>query len=147
MMRAVVSAPPPGGNPTIRRTGRDGYACALDDPDTIGSAAAPAARCRSFRRGSFIWNLPLRTFARRLAPLLAAAGPRDSNSLTILPRPEAPGPPALPDQTGVPFRRPGGVSFHSFQGDATGVPFVRWVGAAWSLQAGEVGGARARPAG
>src|SRR5262245_7785345 len=32
-------APPPGGNPTIRRTGRDGYACALADPDTIGSAA------------------------------------------------------------------------------------------------------------
>ena len=27
------------------------------------------------------------TFARRLAPLLAAAGSRDPNSLTILPRP------------------------------------------------------------
>src|SRR5262245_25403984 len=55
MMRAVVSAPPPGGNPTIRRTGRDGYACALADPDTIGSAAAPAVRCRNcLRWGSFI---------------------------------------------------------------------------------------------
>src|SRR5262245_55937094 len=27
--------------------------------DTAGSAAAPAARCRKFRRGSFILNLPL----------------------------------------------------------------------------------------
>src|SRR5262245_16718789 len=26
--------------------------------DTAGSAAAPAARCRKFRRGSFILNLP-----------------------------------------------------------------------------------------
>src|SRR5215475_2229755 len=60
MMRAVVSAPPPGGNPTNRRTGRDGYACALADPDTIGSAAAPAARCRNcLRWGSFILHLPL----------------------------------------------------------------------------------------
>src|SRR5262245_31777822 len=59
MMRAVVSAPPPGGNPTIRRTGHDGYACALADPDTIGSAAAPAARCRKcLRWGCFISDLP-----------------------------------------------------------------------------------------
>src|SRR6516162_1417285 len=28
--------------------------------DTAGSAAAPAARCRKFRRGSFILNLPSR---------------------------------------------------------------------------------------
>ena len=27
--------------------------------DSVGSAAAPAARCRKFRRGSFILNLPL----------------------------------------------------------------------------------------
>src|SRR6266540_5797709 len=67
MMRAVISAPPPGGNPTIRRTGRDGYACALADPDTIGSAAAPAARCKSWRRGSFIGVLLLdRLYCRRV---------------------------------------------------------------------------------
>src|SRR5712691_2462456 len=72
MMRAVVSAPPPGGNPTIRRTGRDGYACALADPDTIGSAAAPAARCRNSRRRSFMAIL-LKMLAEHLArgPLMA----------------------------------------------------------------------------
>src|SRR5215470_10737367 len=53
-----MSAPPPGGKPTTMRTGRDGYACAHAKRDTAGSAAAPAARCRKFRRGSFISILP-----------------------------------------------------------------------------------------
>src|SRR5262245_36739547 len=57
MMRAPASVEPPAGKGTITRTGRDGYGCALADPDTIGSAAAPAARCRKFRRGSFILHL------------------------------------------------------------------------------------------
>src|SRR5262249_15905361 len=56
--RAVRSYPPPAGAGTIRRTGRDGYACAHATRDTDGSAATPAVRCRNFRRGSFILNLP-----------------------------------------------------------------------------------------
>src|SRR5713101_2554201 len=54
MIRATVSAPPPGGNPMIQRSGRDGYACALAIRDRAGRAAAPAARCRNCRRGSFM---------------------------------------------------------------------------------------------
>src|SRR5262249_50331171 len=61
IIRATVSAPPPGGNPMIQRTDRDGYACALAMRGTASSAAAPAARCRNcLRRGSFILNLPSR---------------------------------------------------------------------------------------
>src|SRR4029453_14890873 len=74
MMRAVVSAPPPGGNPTIRRTGRDGYACALADPNTIGSAAAPAARCKNCRRGKFISIPP--PLVCLLAPLVSTGEQR-----------------------------------------------------------------------
>src|SRR5882672_5933025 len=40
------------------RTDRLGYACALAMRGRADSAAAPAARCRKFRRGSFIWHLP-----------------------------------------------------------------------------------------
>jgi hypothetical protein len=36
------------------RTGRVGYACAHAIRDTVGSAAAPAARWRNWRRGSFM---------------------------------------------------------------------------------------------
>src|SRR5262245_65611967 len=49
-----MSTPPPAGKPTIKRTGRVGYACAHAIRDRAGSAAAPAARCRNVRRGSFI---------------------------------------------------------------------------------------------
>src|SRR6516165_2118664 len=48
-----------GGAPTIKRTGRDGYACAHAMHDNTGSATAAAARCRKFRRGSFIAVSPL----------------------------------------------------------------------------------------
>src|SRR5436190_556397 len=49
-----MSAPPPGGRPTTMRTGRAGYVCAPATPQKVGSAAAPAARCRNCLRGSFI---------------------------------------------------------------------------------------------
>src|SRR5262245_11477055 len=52
--RVKISVPPPGAYPTITRTGREGYACARAVRDTAGRAAAPAARCRNRRRGSFI---------------------------------------------------------------------------------------------
>src|SRR5262249_8374764 len=52
--RVKISVPPPGAYPTITRTGREGYACARAVRETAGSAAAPAARCRNRRRGSFI---------------------------------------------------------------------------------------------
>src|SRR5215475_11426991 len=48
------SATPPGGTGTMMVTGRDGYACAQAKREPVGSAAAPAARCRKFRRGSFM---------------------------------------------------------------------------------------------
>src|SRR6266542_3554843 len=54
----MMSVAPPGENPTMTRTGRVGYVCALAIRDTAESAAAPAARCRKFRRGSFIMLLP-----------------------------------------------------------------------------------------
>src|SRR5262249_19341468 len=57
-MRAETSLPPPAANGTIIVTGRVGYVCALAIRETAGSAAAAAARCRKFRRGSFISTLP-----------------------------------------------------------------------------------------
>src|SRR5262249_28849940 len=53
-MRALMSFGPPAGNPTTMRTGLVGYVCADPAPETNGSAAAPAARCKNVRRGSFI---------------------------------------------------------------------------------------------
>src|SRR5262249_36898399 len=50
----------PAGAPTIKRTGRVGKAWAQPLRGTAGSAAAPRARWRKFRRGSFILNLPSR---------------------------------------------------------------------------------------
>src|SRR5262249_22403986 len=58
--RARVSNAPPGGNGTTSRIGRVGYACAQAMRETAGSAAAPAARCKNLRRGSFILNPPSR---------------------------------------------------------------------------------------
>src|SRR5438552_9139352 len=52
---SIVLPAAPG---TTMRTARVGYACALAIRETAGSAAAPAARCRNCRRGSFILNLP-----------------------------------------------------------------------------------------
>src|SRR5262245_36309481 len=54
----MMSIWPPGGNGTIMRTGRDGKVCSHAIRDTAGSAAAPAARCRNCRRGSFIFEPP-----------------------------------------------------------------------------------------
>jgi hypothetical protein len=42
----------------MMRTGRDGYACAEAKREKPGSAAAPAARCKNWRRGSFIVASP-----------------------------------------------------------------------------------------
>src|SRR6516165_10830958 len=56
--RATTSAGPPAAKPTMMRTGRVGYACAHATRDTAGSAAAPAARRKNFRRGSFMLNPP-----------------------------------------------------------------------------------------
>src|ERR1700688_1989058 len=47
------------------RTGRDGYVCACARRDSVGSAAAPAAKCRNLRRGSFT-NSSLRRRAKRV---------------------------------------------------------------------------------
>jgi hypothetical protein len=49
-----MSCTPPAVVPTITRTGRVGYACALAMRDRVGGAAAPTARCRNLRRGSFM---------------------------------------------------------------------------------------------
>src|SRR5262249_12219032 len=54
-----MSYPPPAGAGTTMRTVRVGYDCAQAMRDTTGSAAAPAARCKNVRRGSFVLNLPL----------------------------------------------------------------------------------------
>src|SRR5262245_49521260 len=60
--RAMMSVAPPGAKPTMMRTGRLGYACAQANREMAGSAAAPAARCRKFRRGSFIFEPPFTSF-------------------------------------------------------------------------------------
>src|SRR5262245_45944547 len=60
--RAMMSVAPPGAKPTMMRTGRVGYACAQANREMAGSAAAPAARCRKFRRGSFIFEPPFTSF-------------------------------------------------------------------------------------
>ena len=49
-----MSVDPPGANGTIKRTGRVGYVCPFAMSGTTGRAAAPAARCRNRRRGSFM---------------------------------------------------------------------------------------------
>src|SRR6516162_1511220 len=57
-IRAVRSSVPPAANGTIIVIGREGKVCALAVRETARTAAAPAARCRKFRRGSFIFELP-----------------------------------------------------------------------------------------
>src|SRR5438045_996824 len=52
-MRATMSVGPPAAKETIHCTGRDGYISADAARDRAGSAAALAAKCRKFRRGSF----------------------------------------------------------------------------------------------
>src|SRR6266702_5520560 len=74
MSRANTSVGPPGANGTTMRTGRVGQACDHAIRDTAGSAAAPAARCKNFRRGSFIMCLPAGSArkARECADILDA---------------------------------------------------------------------------
>src|SRR5271165_5531928 len=50
----MMSGEPPAPTVTIKRTGRDGKDCALAIPDPAGRAAAPAAKRRNSRRGSFM---------------------------------------------------------------------------------------------
>src|SRR4029077_19734900 len=50
----MMSFGPPAAKATTTRTGRVGYACALATCGANGSAAAPAAKYRNLRRGSFI---------------------------------------------------------------------------------------------
>src|SRR5690242_2012187 len=57
--RAMVSVAWPAGKGTMMRTGRVGYASAQAKRGRVGSAAAPPAKCKNVRRGSFILNLPL----------------------------------------------------------------------------------------
>src|SRR5262245_43057080 len=57
-IRALTSVDPPAANGTTIVTGRVGKACAHATRETAGSAAAPAARCRNCRRGSFTLNPP-----------------------------------------------------------------------------------------
>src|SRR5215813_5274688 len=72
--RAVMSVALPAVKPTMMRTGLDRRSCARAIRDTDGSAAAPAARWRKFRRGSFILNPPFRFTS--LDHLVGAAGQR-----------------------------------------------------------------------
>src|SRR6516165_7197785 len=58
MRRAVMSVGPPGGNPTIQRTGRVGYSSADAMRGSASDTAAPAARCRNCLRGSFTGDAP-----------------------------------------------------------------------------------------
>src|SRR5215470_16719741 len=51
-IRANVSVGPPAANGTTIVMGFVGYACAPAMRESIGSAEAPAARRRNFRRGS-----------------------------------------------------------------------------------------------
>src|SRR5215475_9446360 len=53
-----MSGVAPAGTNTIRFTGRVGSDCATAMCGMAGSAAAPAARCRKFRRGSFTVTIP-----------------------------------------------------------------------------------------
>jgi hypothetical protein len=76
MSRALMSFGPPAAKPTTMRTGRDGYVCAHATCDTTGSAAAPAARCRNLRRGSFIGS-----FQRRRAKTRSDASTQYVKSL------------------------------------------------------------------
>src|SRR5215831_5881172 len=72
-----MSLTPPAGNGTTKRTDRDGQVCALATRDKAGSAAAPAARCRNCRRGSFTVPSLFRFDVGRpddLAPLLGFFG-------------------------------------------------------------------------
>jgi hypothetical protein len=55
----MVSVAWPAGKGTMMRTGRVGYASAQANRGRVGSAAAPPAKCKNVRRGSFILNLPL----------------------------------------------------------------------------------------
>src|SRR5215472_18146702 len=50
------------GKPTMMRTGRVEWACAQAKRATADSAAAPAARCRTCLRGSFIVEPPFTSF-------------------------------------------------------------------------------------
>src|SRR6266404_8894670 len=50
----MMSLPPAGANPTIQRTGFAGYDCAHTMRGAVERAAAPAARCRNWRRRSFM---------------------------------------------------------------------------------------------
>src|SRR5262245_61308863 len=58
-----MSPPPPGGKPTMMRTGRDGYAGAPTTRDVAGSTMATVAKCRKVRRSIFC------SFRFRMAPL------------------------------------------------------------------------------
>lgn len=52
--RPRMSGELPGAMPMISRTGFVGYDCAHVRSDTTGRAAAPAAKRRNRRRGSFV---------------------------------------------------------------------------------------------
>src|ERR1041385_157972 len=49
----------------INRTGRVGHACARAKVESAGSTAAPAPRCRTLRRETFIDASPTMTFSDR----------------------------------------------------------------------------------
>jgi hypothetical protein len=53
-MRAKTSSAEPAGNVTTMLTGRIGQSCGNVTFGDNTSAAAPAARCKKVRRGSFI---------------------------------------------------------------------------------------------
>src|SRR5262252_6729220 len=84
--RAVMSVALPAVKPTMMRTGLDRRSCARAIRDTDGSAAAPAARCRKFRRGSFTSNLPLASFDHLVGDsehsVLGRRGARHTNGKT-----------------------------------------------------------------
>src|SRR5262245_60319909 len=61
--RGITSTALPAPNGTIALIGLVGQACASAIRETVGSAAAPAARCRNRLRGSFISVPPSRSFS------------------------------------------------------------------------------------
>src|SRR5215472_16484437 len=54
MRRATMSFPPPGAYPTIRCTGRAGYAWVQADREAADIAAVPTIRCTKVRREGFM---------------------------------------------------------------------------------------------
>jgi hypothetical protein len=79
-----MSATPPAGRPTTILTDRVGYVCAFAICGNAGSAAAPVAKCRKFRRENFM-ICPLDLVLADHSALCASALMQDLG-LAVLPK-------------------------------------------------------------